>query len=182
MIPINFQFVDKAAFWRKYDLDIKYYDKDGENYCRELIVQGMKKYKTCQMIMRVIGGTKVQIVCNKGVGNWYDEETNAVFFDRTDKSLPHLVSGGVDHTIPALVCLFHELGHAKQFFLNPYWYKSMLTVKDSMGVAYKLEYDNLQKHEDPLLREMGLPIRRRYEFYTSELEARRIVKAGSTTQ
>lgn len=182
MISINFTFTDQGRFWRTHGLDVQYYDRDGEQACRELIVQGMKKYRTCEKIMKAIGHTQVEIVCNKGVGNWYDNESNTVFFDRTSTSLPHLVSGGHDYTIPALVCLYHELGHAKQYYEKKIWYNSAITVRDSMGVPYQIEYDNLHQHEDPLLREMGIPIRKRYEFFVDEVKAQNMVLRGGTTQ
>jgi len=182
MITINFKFVDRGDFWRKYDLDVKFFDAEGEEACRQLIVRGMRKYKTCQKIMQAIGHTQLEIVCNKGVGNWFDNDTYSVFFDRSDKMLPHIVSSGVDYTIPALVCLYHELGHAKQFHENKIWYNSAVTVRDTMGVAWHIEYDNLYKHEDPLLREMGIPIRQRYEFYVSEVKAEQMVRGGESHQ
>lgn len=181
MIPIGFVFGDKGAAWRA-GVDQKYYDPQGEDICREMIARGMKDYKVCQSIMKAIGHIPVNIMCNKGVGNWFDDETNTVWFDRDHKGLPHLVDKGKDHTVPALVCLFHELGHAKQFHENKIWYQSAVKTKDAMGVAYQIEYDNLQKHEDPLMREMGLPIRKRYEFYVTEAEAEKLLKGGGTTQ
>lgn len=177
MIPINFKFLDRGEFW-KLGIDVRYFDSTAENVVRELVVHGMKKYRTCEQIMKVVGPTQLRIALNKDVGNWYDNDTNTVYFDRSDKSLPHLVSGGRDITIPPLVCLFHELGHAKQWLENKVWYESAVQIRDKMGVAYQVEYDNLQKHEDPLLREMGLPIRKRYEFYVSEARAERIIRKG----
>lgn len=68
----------QGEFWRKYSLDAKFFDPEGEQTCREMIVQDMKKYRTCEMIMQAIGHTQVNIVCSKGVGNWYDNGTNTV--------------------------------------------------------------------------------------------------------
>jgi hypothetical protein len=177
MLSINFNFGGARDLLRR-DVEARFFDADGEEACRQMIVQGMKKYQSCQRVMSAIGHTTLSIMCNKGVGNWYDDETNTVWFDRSHPLLPHLVSNGVDYTIPALVCLFHELGHAKQFYENRIWYRSAASQTDEMGVCYMIEYDNLHRHEDPLLREMGLPTRPRYESFVSEAQARQMVQGA----
>lgn len=172
---LNFQFGTRSDFF-KADVSTSYFDEEGEQVCRVLIDEGVKKYKTCRNIIEAINNpeTTLKIMCNKNLGNYYDDENNIVWFDREAKRLPRLVDESKlkIYTIGSLVCLFHELGHAKQFYENPIWFRSIASQKDDMGVCYLIEYDNLHRHEDPLLREMNIPIRKRYEFFLDEATAK----------
>lgn len=175
MTPIDLKFA-LAADFTKADVGAEYFDAGGPDAVREMIKKGQKKYDICETIMKALqGGAGITIFCNTDVGNWFDYHTNSIWFSRKKEALPHLVEAGKDYTIPALVCLFHELGHAKQYKENSTWYESTVTVRDNAGVPYQIEYDNMQRHEDPLMRAMGYPIRKRYEFFVSEAHAAAIL-------
>ena len=177
MISIDLNFLDASGFAQVSGSE--YFDQQGENEARRLIAMGMKDYGTCQTIMQALAGKGVEVACNTGMGSCFVAEDNRVWFDRSDATLPHFVHMGQDVQIPALVVLFHELGHAKQYHENKYWYLSNMEVLDEMNVAYHIEYDNMQRHEDPLLREMDLPIRQKYEFWVDEATAQQQAAAGN---
>ena len=107
------------------------------------------------------------------------DASNTVWFDRSDEgaSPPSCRVRRTSRSRPWSASST-SWAHAKQFHDNPTWYRSTATVLDEMGVPYQIEYDNMHKHEDPLLREMGLPIRQRYEFFVSESEAKKRIAAA----
>ena len=61
---------------------------------------------------------------------------------------------------PAIV-LIHEMGHCKQWLEGKSAYKSKLDRKDISTI----EADNLKRHEAPVAKELGLPIRNHYEHF-----------------
>jgi len=60
--------------------------------------------------------------------------------------------------MPAWLVLFHELGHVKQYFEagDAQW-------KIRLGDTNKIEADNLDDHEWPMCRDIGIPVRKHYK-------------------
>lgn len=182
MSGTNFIYNDEAVL-KQAGVDAEFLDLPSEVGCRQMLAEGIAKYATCQAIVEPLrqlpDGKQLHILCTKQTGSYYHHKLNAVLIDQTHDSRLHLVQGSKDIVIPSLVCLFHELGHAKQFHENPIWFEATLSVRDENSVPYQIEYDNLHRHEDPLLRELGLPIRQRYEYFVSEQEAARKLKGAA---
>jgi hypothetical protein len=70
--------------------------------------------------------------------------------------------------IPLGVSMMHELGHAKQFIERPAWFENnyAAAMKVTKGVnqpKLDIENDNLARHEAPILKELGLPFRLKYD-------------------
>lgn len=61
--------------------------------------------------------------------------------------------------MPPWVVLFHELGHMKQYFEGGSASAWEARLPDSAGI----EEDNLERHERPICREIGLPVRAHYK-------------------
>jgi len=65
----------------------------------------------------------------------------------------------VDATMPSWLVLFHELGHVKQYYESggeAGWNKKL-------GDVAAIEADNLKRHENPICRDLKLPIRAHYK-------------------
>jgi|ERR1017187_9955385 hypothetical protein len=70
--------------------------------------------------------------------------------------------------IPLGVSMMHELGHAKQYIEKPAWFENnyAAAMKVTKGVnqpKLDIENDNLARHEAPVLKELGLPFRLKYD-------------------
>jgi hypothetical protein len=68
-------------------------------------------------------------------------------------------------TVGIGVSMMHELGHAKQCIENPPWYagKAAQALNGSKSAKLEIENDNVGRHEKPILVELGLPFRDKYD-------------------
>ena len=70
--------------------------------------------------------------------------------------------------IPIGVSMMHELGHAKQYIQEPVlfeiYYNSAMSITSGKNIPQiAIETDNLITHEAPILQELGLPFRTKYD-------------------
>ena len=88
--------------------------------------------------------------------------------------------------IPEWVCLFHEIGHARQCTENQQDFLDKLHNADLISI----ERDNLIRHENPMMRHAGLPLREDYfgQSFSSGLDPNhkgkytRLTKEGTAPQ
>jgi len=71
-------------------------------------------------------------------------------------------------TYPPELVLLHELGHAKQYIEHPDWFTKEKSGGDAIPGTKStkdIESDNLERHERPVAKDLGLKVRQSYEDY-----------------
>ncbi|NOQ81392.1 MAG: hypothetical protein GQ548_02540 [Methylophaga sp.] len=92
----------------------------------------------------------------------WDPNKDFVFYSNVSKT-SNIFFADKSAYQPAIV-LLHEMGHCKQWLENePHGYEALVHSGDA-GVS-KIEADNLERHESPVAKQLGLPVRSHYKHF-----------------
>lgn len=157
-------------------------DADMVRYAMELVEYGNRHFSSCRRLIHSINEGRKKQEERRKKGKATDRTFDQVLFICHDRSSGfdseawdnrgHICAnfckptGWLDGTgklweVPALVMIYHELGHYLQYVTRPEWYEAQSKLESANH--HPLDYENVPQNEHPICREIGMGVRQRYE-------------------